>query len=84
MSNIKFEQVSAIKDDLSEWEQNFLKSINNQLNRYGKSFDELSEKQRAVIDRLWDKHCSKLPPDTELPESFRPDNHGKFILDSPI
>lgn len=37
--------------DLTEWEERFIESIENQLN------DErsLSEKQQEILDRLWDK-----------------------------
>ena len=77
--SIKFEAVKAISEDLTDWEKNFVTSIDNQLNRYGRELNDLSEKQLAIIDRIYDKHCSKAPPDKELPESFVPDRHNKFI-----
>jgi len=76
---IKFNKILEILADLSDWEKEFCNSIDNQLNRYGKSIDDLSEKQLAVIDRIWDKHHLEIPPDEELPPQFVPDKESRFI-----
>lgn len=59
---IKFEKLTTITDDLTDWEASFVASIDNQLNRYGKSIDELSDKQLGVIDKIYDKYV-KTPPE---------------------
>lgn len=63
---IKFEKLTTITDDLTAWEVGFVASIDNQLNRYGKSIDELSDKQLGVIDKIYDKYV-KTPPEDLVP-----------------
>lgn len=64
---IKFEKLTTITGDLTDWEAGFIASIDNQLNRYGKSIDELSEKQLGVIDKIYDKYV-KTPDEDLVPE----------------
>jgi len=49
-------QVQGLIDttDVTEWENNFLKSINEQLN--DDNTVALTSKQVEVIDRIWSKH----------------------------
>lgn len=42
-------------DRLSAWEADFLDSVENRLNERR----ELSEKQAAILDKIWDKATAK-------------------------
>lgn len=63
---IKFEKLTTITSDLTDWEALFVASIDSQLNRYGKSIDELSDKQLGAIDKIYDKYV-KTPPEDLVP-----------------
>ncbi len=54
--NAKVKCLSGLSvKDLSEWEQEFVKSV-VQRTRRGEDCSKISEKQMAIIDRIYSKH----------------------------
>lgn len=55
--NTKIEQINALRGtkDISEWEDKFIESV-YAYSEQGKRVASITDKQRAVIERLWGKH----------------------------
>ena len=61
---------SMPKESLTDWEWSFLDSLHAQRERYSsRDRARLSEKQTAVINKLWAKHCNTPLLDAKAEEA---------------
>lgn len=77
----KVEALSTRRDDLTEWEQNFITGISERIAKYAE-ITSISDKQAVVIKKIWDKVSNaaiNVPAEAVASDNQKGDSHVSEI-----